>query len=110
MGKKLPPINTNAGPLASGFFSPETIHKAEKSEENSNQPVSNTVQTQSTAPKPKHAGGRPPKKTEEKRKNHSIGFYPHDFARIQDYADASSKSVSQLITDAVFEYIRNHPV
>ena len=57
MAKKLS-INVSGGPLASGFFSPETIKKAESEE---------VISTESAAPqtiseelpKPKNKGGRP---------------------------------------------------
>lgn len=98
MSKKLP-INV---PVAAGFFSPETIRRAE--EENAEKAA--PINTDPSSTKVKNKGGRP--KALKKKSQFTLTMDPDLYAALKDKAAEKQKSFSQLVTDTMLEYLRNN--
>lgn len=103
MAKKLS-INVSGGPLASGFFSPETIKKAESEEVISTE--SAPPQTISEElPKPKNKGGRP--RLDKKKEQYSLTMDPDLYLILKSKAKEKHRSFSQLVTDVMLDFLNN---
>lgn len=105
MAKKLS-INI---PTATGFFSPETIKKAEEEEAAK---VASSVKSDSSDPtasqeiKEKNKGGRP--KLEKKKKQFTLTMDPDLYIILKSKAAEKQTSFSQLVTDVMLDFLKNN--
>lgn len=103
MGKGKLSINVPPAPPAAGFFSPETIKKAEEAERNVISPDASLPQQS----KEKNKGGRP--KSEVKKKQYTLTMDPDLYDTLKKEAKARHISFSYLITEAALEYLSQNP-
>ena len=80
---KKTPININGGALADGLFSPEFNHE-----------------------KPKSKGGRP--KKDNKKQQFTLTMDPELHKQLLKKATEEQKSFSQLVTDAMIDYLNDY--
>lgn len=100
MAKKLS-INV---PAATGFFSPETIKKAEEDAAKTAPAVPSDVPL-SPETKVKNKGGRP--KSPKKKGQFTLTMDPDLYETLKSKAVEKQKSFSQLVTDVMLDFLNN---
>ena len=103
MAKKLS-INV---PAATGFFSPATIKKAEEDAAKTAHAVKSEPPDTplSSKTKSKNKGGRP--KSPKKKKQYTLTMDPELYETLKAKAVEKQKSFSQLVTDAMLDFLNN---
>jgi hypothetical protein len=99
MGNKKLSINV---PPAAGFFSPETIKKAEEAEKNTSSAITSPPQPT----KAKNKGGRP--KSEVKKKQYTLTMDPALYDALKKKAKEKNKSFSSLVNDVMIDYLNKN--